>query len=75
MPRSEAIFSSFFLRVVNIWNCLPGEIKSMDMDEEEFNKEFKKAVNEHYMKKFENNYSVDSLCTWVSKCRCFDCRI
>ena len=41
----------------------------MDMDDEETNKNFKKAVMEHYANKFENSFDVESLCTWVSKCR------
>ena len=40
MPRSEAIFTSCFFRVVYIWNILPPQIKCMDMDNEDTNKNF-----------------------------------
>ena len=61
MPRTEVIFNSYFLKVVNIWNHLPTHIKYMD--EEDTNVKFKKAVMEHYAHKFERGVDTESLCT------------
>ena len=75
IPKSEAIFLSYFLRIVYIWNYLPVDLKSMDMEDEEANTKFKKAVREYYMNKFDMSCNVESVCTWISKCRCLACRM
>ena len=48
-PRTELLFNNYFLRVVNSWNMLPVNVKCMDMDEEDNNKKFKKAVQDYYV--------------------------
>ena len=53
----------------------PPDVKGMDMEEEETNSKFKKAVQEFYFNKFVNEFNPDVLCTWLAKCRCIQCRL
>ena len=62
--RTECFKSSYFNRIVRLWNLLPVCIRQC----ESFST-FKKQLNSFYVDKFAS-FNVENYCTWTSTCRC-----
>jgi len=62
--RTEMFISSYFNRIVHLWNVLPFTIR----DCSSFNV-FKQKLLSYYKDKIPS-YNVDNSCTWTSTCRC-----
>ncbi len=65
--RTETFMSSYFNRIVPMWNCLPFNIRQCS----ELTG-FKKLLINHYRSKLDD-FNVDVLCSWSSICRCGMC--
>jgi len=68
--NTESHQSSYFHRIVPIWNQLPIDVRStpsLNM--------FKCQVNELYTSLFTSQFDPANTCTWVSNCRCSNCRV
>lgn len=63
--RTERFISSYFIRIVRMWNNLPLLIKECSR----FN-DFKCKLLSFYTEKLGNNFNVDRSCTWTTICRC-----
>jgi hypothetical protein len=62
--RTECFKSSYFNRIVRLWNILPLDIRQCTPF-----KTFKQKVTLFYVDKLAN-FNVDQFCTWTSTCRC-----
>ena len=51
------------------------DIRSRDVEEHETNTCFKKQVKTFYCEKFLNQFDTDDICSWVTLCRCLNCRV
>ena len=65
--RTETFMSSYFNRIVHMWNCLPIDSRKCTNVNS-----FKKSIVKHYTSKL-GGFNVDVLCTWSSICRCNSC--
>lgn len=69
-------YSNFYTnRIVLLWNSLPRDIKDMDLSENDSNSRFKNELRLLYYNKFLYSFSNDNTCTWISNCKCVNCRI
>ena len=67
--RTEAFKSSFFNRIVSLWNQLPPILGLL------FLFLFLKLMRFFFFKsKFDSNFEANSTCTWFSSCNCTMCR-
>lgn len=64
LVRTETFMSSYFIRVVRMWNILPANVR----DCSSFNG-FKKNLLTFYFAKLPC-FDVNNSCTWTSICRC-----
>ena len=63
--RTETFYSSFFNRVVHLWNILPLQIRqatSMPV--------FKDLLFSYYNVKLQSSFNIENTCTWLSTRRC-----
>ena len=62
--RTETFMSSFFNRIVHMWNALPDNVRNADSFAA-----FKRNIFTLYIDKLPS-FDVDNLCTWTTTCRC-----
>ena len=67
--RTEAFKSSFFNRIVSLWNQLPPNTRSSVSFSI-----FKTNAVLFLKSKFDSNFEANSTCTWFSSCSCTMCR-
>jgi hypothetical protein len=78
IPRINHLqsYSKFFCnRIVKIWNCIPLEIRSVELGDGDNNNSFKKQLKEWLFKKFHHDFCSDNPCTWSVKCQCQRCGV
>ena len=67
LVKTETYKSSYFSRVVTLWNKIPLEVRNSSNVNV-----FKHTVNDFYLYKL-NMYCPDNSCSWTSVCRCPSC--
>jgi hypothetical protein len=72
--KTECLRNFFSYRIVVLWNSLPEEIKSIELNTSGTNQGFKKALKAFYLNKMVNEFEDEDTCTWVTGCRCNLCR-
>jgi hypothetical protein len=78
IPRINHLqsYSKFYCnRIVKIWNCIPLEIRSIELGDGDNNNSFKKQLKEWLFKKFYQDFCSDNPCTWSVKCQCQRCGV
>ena len=68
--KTEAFKSSYFNRIVAIWNQLPFSIRSSSTFSV-----FKSNVVDFLNSRFNSNFQPADTCTWFSTCSCANCRL
>ena len=70
LPRflTETFAASYFVRVGGLWNSVPGGIRGINDPDA-----FRDSLHEHYMAR-RGALNDNDYCTFVSICRCHDCR-
>jgi hypothetical protein len=71
--RTETAAHFFSHRIVNLWNDLPMSVRSITCTNNFF-LPFKSALLIFYKLKLINVFSIEDTCTWISHCRCANCR-
>lgn len=67
--KTEYYAHSFFVCIVPVWNQLPTEVQCMtDL------KAFNERLQLFYKAKLLFDFDSENTCSWVSKCRCANCR-
>jgi hypothetical protein len=70
------LYSKFYTkRIINLWNSVPYEIRSLELTDYGKNTTFKNALKNWFMKYFLENFISDNTCTWVVKCICKECKL
>ncbi len=67
--KTESHMNSFFHRIVPLWNRLPYDIRSCASFSS-----FKFHLIEFFKSQFTDHFDSSSTCTWISCCRCANCR-
>ena len=67
--KTESHKASFFNRIVPMWNQLPLSIRTAASMAS-----FKSQLTEFYKSKLSDGFDPYNTCTWVSCCRCSNCR-
>lgn len=67
--RTESFGRSYFNRTVTSWNKLPEDARSLSHV-----KNFKGYLNQYFKTMMDEQFDVNSLCTWSHVCRCTNCR-
>ena len=78
LPLRSVRFNSelaglFLSNRVYMWNILPNTIKQINC-RNRFVKPFNKLLYNFYIVKLTTTYHIDNSCTWVTVCRCPQCR-
>jgi len=63
-PRTETFMSSFFNRIIHLWNRLPSSIRNCTSSSV-----FKQKILHFYIDQLDS-FNPDNSCTWTSTCRC-----
>lgn len=71
--KTEKAKEFFFHRVVKPWNIIPYNIRSQICSSKEITP-VKRWLMNHYMNLTQAYFEVENVCTWVSFCRCSNCR-
>lgn len=71
--RTERAHSSYFSRIVPLWNSLPHSIRSVT-SMNKFARPFRDMLLKWYTTNTNINFDVSNTCTWVTHCRCHNCR-
>ena len=69
--HTETFYHFFTNRLPPIWNSLQPYIRGLPYLQN--STKFKNAVKKHYYIKM-NGFSRENSCSWVTKCRCAQCR-
>ena len=68
--KTETFANSSFNRVVPSWNALAVELRLCTSLST-----FKRLLKKHYTTIFDKQINPSNTCSWVTKCRCLDCRL
>ena len=71
--RTERARSFFSSRICPIWNSLPNSIRTIHCNNE-LVRPLRTLLSEWYLAKTITMFDITNTCTWVSHCRCFNCR-
>jgi hypothetical protein len=61
-------------RVVNIWNCIPYDIRNIELTARGYNTYFKKEFKTWIYNFFLRNFDQNNTCTWSISCLCTKCK-
>ena len=67
--NTETFANSFFNRIVPLWNNLSVELRQCSLLSS-----FKRLLKFHYLSLFNNQFTTSNTCSWITKCRCANCR-
>jgi hypothetical protein len=74
-PCNTELYMNYYPnRIVKIWNTLPSNLKSVELTASGKNIPFKKEVKQLYFMKLANSFMSENNCTWITSCRCYNCR-
>ena len=71
--KSETYKYFFTNRIVPIWNQIPEHIRAINFGLN--GTMFKKHLINYFKQFFDDHFESDNVCTWVSHCRCYNCRL
>ena len=75
IPKSQSLANFYFYRVVNIWNSLPVDMRSLELSGSDKNTSFEREVRKYYNERLTERFGCDNTYSWVTKCRFCKCRI
>jgi hypothetical protein len=62
-------------RITYIWNKIPYEIRSLELNELGNNSTLKRSLKKWFWDYFIEYFDTSNTCTWIVNCRCQDCRL
>ena len=70
---NSEIYKHFYThRIVPLWNSVPCDIRSLEFRRN--GAQFKRHLRDYFRKLVIERFDSENMCTWVSKCRCSNCR-
>jgi hypothetical protein len=60
-------------RIAGSWNCIPYNIRSLDLTDAGYNSSFKKKLRTWLYMSFIERFDTNIVCTWLLKCDCSTC--
>ena len=74
--NTEKCYSYYTNRILKMWLSLPEIIQNINPPPRITSKPllFKKALTDYYKNKTVQIYDVKNTCTWITTCRCIQCR-
>ena len=73
LPVNTETYANFYTRhIVKTWNSVP--IQTRGIPHTRTSKAFRNSLIKIYFQKLNNTFTTDSECTWVTHCRCTNCR-
>ena len=73
LPANTETYASFYTqRIVGIWNSLPVNTRAIPHIHK--GTALKNSLKKVYLNKLTATFNQDSNCTWVTRCRCTNCR-
>ena len=72
-PKLESTAHFYPVRIARLWNSLSIELRTK-LTSPITLFQIKSILNKHYRDKFETQFETDNTCTWVTACRCTNCR-
>ena len=73
ITKQEATAHFYPSRIARLWNSLPAELR-LKLKSPISLYHVKSLLNAHYTERLTNIFETDNTCTWVSVCRCGQCR-
>lgn len=67
--KTETFANSYFNRIVRLWNNL-----SIELHQCSSLSTFKRLLKSHYLSLFNDQFTSSNTCSWITKCRCANCR-
>ena len=67
--KTETFANSYFNRIVPLWNNLSIELRQCSSLST-----FKRLLKSHYLSLFNDQFTSCNTCSWITKCRCDNCR-
>ena len=75
VPKTELYANFVTKRCVTLWNSLPLPVREVLLEEYENNSVFKVIVKEHFNNIMYDQFTAESVCTWVTRCKCSMCTV
>jgi hypothetical protein len=73
--KTEKFMNCFVIRIANLWNNIPEDLKNTELTEWGKNSAFKRLLKEYFTEKLNNSFINNVYCSWISNCRCAQCRL
>lgn len=76
VPKTRYIsYANFYLtRVAHLWNCLPYNIRDLELTPSGYNSCFKAELKTWFIDLLKNKFKSNNICTWVVRCQCNQCK-
>jgi hypothetical protein len=71
--KTDYQLNFYTCRAVSCWNSLPNYLLNINEFENELS--FKKELKNYYLEKVRSLFNEDRTCTWVSACKCWNCKL
>ena len=72
-PKLESSSHFYPVRIARLWNALPLALR-ITLTQPNSIAVLKLKLNKFYMDKLVSTFESDNMCTWVTACRCTNCR-
>jgi hypothetical protein len=72
----HVIYEKFFTkRIIDVWNTIPYDIRSIELTDLGHNSSFKNALKRWFIAYFNDEFNTTQTCTWIVKCSCQECKL